>query len=66
MKIENCLLFRKVYFIEQIEMMLDQRYTDRGGGGGGCEEGGAIEMLCHLRAHSCFVGCIHCKSGLLF
>ena len=28
MKIENCLLFRKVYFIEQIEMMLDQRYTD--------------------------------------
>ena len=28
MKIENCLLFRKVYFIEKIEMMLDQRYTD--------------------------------------
>ena len=28
MKIENCLLFRKVYFIEQIEMLLDQRYTD--------------------------------------
>ena len=28
MKIENCLLFHKVYFIEQIEMMLDQRYTD--------------------------------------
>ena len=29
MKIENCLLFHEVYFIGQIEMMLDQRYTDR-------------------------------------
>ena len=29
MKIENCLLFREVYFIEKIEMMLDQRYTDQ-------------------------------------
>ena len=28
MKIENCLLFYEVNFIGQIEMILDQRYTD--------------------------------------